>query len=307
MTNFIDVAIIGAGPAGMAAAVDAENNRLNFVLFENNKSGWYAEYSINQHYTIDGYLGAYNTTGTELVESFKKHLDSKGIRITPKKVEAVKKHEDNFVISCDDGSTYIARFLVIASGTTPKKLYLENYDKFFGKYIFNFVCKEDLDYTGKNVVVLGGRNSGATTAIFLANNTNANVTLIERDATLNATRKYLERLAKTRVKAITSATVFRINGEDKLESVDMVVGNQTVTIPCDYLFCSIGMKPNLKYLNGLEIATDSLGRIVVDPLTMESSIPNVYAIGDINQLLPKQVSNATANGKTAIYFINKKI
>ena len=298
------VVILGAGPAGMAAAVEAENNRMDFLILDNQEPGWYAKYSINQHYTIDGYLGAYNMTGSELVKLFHKHLETKNISVLKETVKSVERHDDEFVITCEE-IIITCEFLVLATGSVPKKLELENFDRLFGKCIFNFVCKEDIDLNGKNVVVLGGRNSGATTAIYLSKETTANILLIEKDKKLNATPKYVERLIDNNVPYLVGANIFKINAEDdSLKSILVEMDDGSVKeIPADYIFCCIGMEPNYSYLH-LDVQKNYADRIVVDPRTMEAA-KNLYAIGDINDLNPKQVSNATANGKTAIYYINR--
>ena len=298
------VVILGAGPAGMAAAVEAENNRMDFLILDNQEPGWYAKYSINQHYTIDGYLGAYNMTGSELVKLFHKHLETKNITVLKETVKLVEKQGDYFYITCEN-VIIVCEFLVLATGSIPKKLDIENFDRLFDKHIFHFVCKEQIDLNGKNVVVLRGRNSGATTAIYLSRETTANVLLIEKDKKLNATPKYVERLVANHVSYMTDTNIFRINAyDDVLKSICVKTGDAGIkTIPTDYIFCCIGMEPNYKYLK-IEVKKDYADRIVVNPKTMEVD-KNLFAIGDINDLNPKQVSNATANGKTAIYYINR--
>ena len=298
------VVILGAGPAGMAAAVEAENNRMDFLILDNQEPGWFAKYSINQHYTIDGYLGAYDMSGNELVKLFHKHLETKRITVLKENVKCVLKQGDCFSVICES-IIILCEFLVLATGSIPKKLDIENFDKLFGKYIFHFVCKEQLNLNGKNVVVLGGRNSGATTAIYLSRETTANVLLIEKDKKLNATSKYVERLIANHVSYMVDTNIFRINAcGDVLKSICVRTNDGSIkTIPADYIFCCIGMEPNYKYLK-VEVEKDYANRIIVNPKTMEAT-KNLYAIGDINDLNPKQVSNATANGKTAIYYINK--
>lgn len=306
MKEFKELVIIGAGPAGMAASVDADNSRIDFAIIDSEEPGWYAKYSINQHYYIDGYLGAYKETGTSLDEKFKKHLETKRISVIKARVEKVEKKSTLFYTYCDNGVTYISKFLILATGTRPRNLHLNNYEKFKNKYIFNFVCKEDINLNGKKVVVLGGRNSGTTTAIYVSRETTADVTLIEKDSKLNATPKYIERLERTNVKVITNGDTIQIDGNDKLKSITVKIGTTYKKIDADYLFVCIGTFPCYDFLK-LNINKDSNSRIWVNPETMETSVENMFAIGDINQLLPKQVSNATANGKTAVYFIGKRI
>ena len=156
------------------------------------------------------------------------------------------------------------------------------------------------------MIIIGGRNSGATSAIYMSEQTKANITSIEKDVKLNATLKYIERLLERNVNIITGGNVIKINGENKLESVIIKKNNENIEIKVDYLFLCIGTLPNYSFLN-INIKRDEFLRIVVDPLTMETSIENLFAVGDINQLLPKQISNATANGKTAVYYIGKRL
>lgn len=301
-----ELSIIGAGPAGMAAAIDAENSRIDFILIEKSEPGWYAKYSINQHYKVDGYLGFYNSSGDNLVNSFMEHIKSKNIEIKNTEIEAVKYENEMFHLSCDNGDEIISKYVIIASGTIPRKLYIDGYEELINKSIFNFVCAGDIDFYNKKIYVLGGRNSGVTTALFLSDNSDSEITIIEKDKQLNATDKYLERLAKTNVRALVDSEVVGVVNGDKLKEIIIRTGSKVYSEEADLIFCCIGTKPNFKFVE-LELQTDSSNRIIVDPLTMETSFKGLYAIGDINQLLPKQVCNAAANGKTAVYFINKEL
>lgn len=300
-----DVAIIGAGPAGLAAAIDAQNSRLSYVIFESDTPLWFPKTMINQHVYVDGYMGFSNVTGTDLRHKMLEHVHDKNIEITSGTVDSVCRKGNVFNVTTKT-HVYNANSIVLATGIRPIPLRIEGAEKFIGKQIFNFVDIDGYRFKNKKIIILGGRNSGATAALYIKRNISDDVLLIERADKLQTSIKYQEQLNQHNVRYMTATNVISFNGGDVLESVSAMYNNNVYTFPADAVFSYIGMKPCLPNLKGLNISITNYGEVAVNPATMETTVPGIYAVGDINNLRPKQVANACANGKTAIYYIAQK-
>jgi thioredoxin reductase (NADPH) len=290
--------IIGAGPAGLAAAVDAQNSRLDFIIVDHCDPAYIPKIMINQHFTTDGYLGFHNHTGTQLQEEFLKHIESKNIGVIRTRVEQISTLNRGFVVTHSIGKIY-CKYLIIATGIKPNKLNIDGFDRYFGKNIFFFADVDGKHLVNKRIGVIGGRDSGVTAALYFFNLGNE-VLLFEKKETLTASKKYQDRLIDKGVQVSTGVSDIKILDKEKFYGIKITREQTVETIALDYLFVYVGMSPVTDLLSGLPIKTDDNNCIQVNAETMESSIANLYAAGDITQLLPKQISNATAHGKTAV-------
>mgnify|MGYP001596939463 FL=1 len=116
-----NLAIIGAGPAGMSAALNAENDNLRFVLGESQEEGWFPRVSVDSHYTVDNYLGFSSISGSELINRFKQHLANNGISADRSCVQDVKQEEGIFSIDLGNRKA-TAESVILCTGTKQKKL-----------------------------------------------------------------------------------------------------------------------------------------------------------------------------------------
>ena len=298
------IAIIGAGPAGLAAGIYGAQDNDDFLLIDNKEACWFLKESINSHYYVDGFTGsAEKTTGSDLQNNFLKHYKRLGGKIFREKIITIDKNGDNFIIKTEK-SNIISQTIILASGTVPIPLKISNLDK-FKKNIHYYCTVDGKKYIGKNVIVVGGRNSGAVTAIYL-HDIGCKVTLIELKNKLQAKDKYLQRIRERNIKILTNTEIAALNGEKKLSSVTLKLAdiNQIINLPTEAIFVCIGRLPNLYFVN-FQLSSNKDGYLIVDCFN-ETSVSGLFAAGDVTCKL-KQVISACGDGANAYYFAKKKL
>ena len=193
---------------------------------------------------------------------------------------------------------YLTRSIILAIGTTPKSLHVENEEKFSRKGISWCAICDGAQYAGKDVVVIGGGNSGVKESLFLSNIVTSLTMLTNYD--LTADEVAIRQLkSKTNVQILTYQNILGFVGEEKLEGVrtlDTKSGQEQV-IPCAGVFEYIGLDPHTNFLHGLHIMNHQ-GYIVVNP-SMETSIPGIYGAGDCTVKDLRQVVTACSDGAIA--------
>ena len=304
MSKPYDLLIVGAGPAGMSAAIYAKNDGIRFRLFEGKDPGWFTKVSTDSHYTVDNYLGFPEISGTQLINKFKQHLSY--LKVKTDRASQIEDifEEDMFKAKISDGEIIEFRTIILATGTKPKKLPISGIEKLIGKNVF-YYCVEDGDkYKGKEVLVVGGRNTGAVTSIYLKN-LGCDVLLIEKDPQLNATPKYIQRLNKLKINYLTSTVIDSLSEEDNINKVILAEKSKKKEVHPEAIFLCIGLEPNNKLAKKLNLKLDNRGYISVDQ-NMQTSNKKVFAAGDITGNL-KQIVVAAAQGAIAEYNINKII
>lgn len=296
-----DLVIIGAGPAGMSAALNAQNDNLNFCLIESREEGWFPRVSIDSHYTVDNYLGFSKVSGTDLIMRFQEHLQNNGICSIKEKVDLITNQGELFHVTTD-ANEYSSKSLILANGTKQKQLEVPSIDKYLGKSVYYYCVPDGGRFVGKKVLVVGGRNTGAVTALYL-DKLGCNVEVIERDPKLNAKNKYASRILSAGIPYRTETEVASLNGEDILESVTLKTRGGLEDIAAEGVFVCIGLEPNNDLAKQLNVDFDKYGYVSVDS-HMATSVPGVYAAGDITGNL-KQMVVAAAQGSIATYNIGK--
>lgn len=297
-----EIAIIGAGPAGLAAGIYGAQDNADFLLIDNKEGCWFFKESVNSHYYVDGYTGIdTKTTGSKLQNKFLNHYQRLGGKFLREKVVKVNKNEDSFIIETENNNIS-ARAIILASGTVPIPLKINNSDQ-FTKNIHYYCTLDGEKYIGKNVVVVGGRNSGAVTAIYL-HDIGCKVTLIELKNKLQAKDKYLQRIKERNIKILTNVELIGLNGEKELSNVTLrsVDLDQTTNLPTRAVFVCIGRLPNIDFLN-FKLTSDKDNYLIVDCFN-RTSIPGVFAAGDITCKV-KQIISACGDGANAYYFVKK--
>lgn len=293
-----DVVIIGGGPCGYTAALYAARAGLDTVLFEKLFHGG----QVALTGMIDNYPGFEDgVDGFTLSEKIKKCAERFG---------SITKYEEVTHMNLSDkikeittvGGTYNTRTVIIATGAYPRELGLEGEEKFKGRGVHYCAHCDGGFYRGKTVAVIGGGNSAVTDALYLSN-VAEKVYLIHRRDKLTAERVYTDSLfSKTNVEFLPGRTISEITGDSKLTGV--VLDNGDV-IECDGVFVSIGRKPETEFLAGA-VALDDSGYIIADESTM-TSIPGVFAAGDVRTKPLRQIVTATADGAVAAHMAQDHI
>jgi thioredoxin reductase (NADPH) len=297
-----NLAIVGAGPAGMSAALNAHNDNLRFVLCESQEEGWFPRVSVDSHYTVDNYLGFNNISGSELIDKFRSNLANNGISVDRSCVQDVRQEEDMFSIDLGDRKA-VAESIILCTGTKQRELELPGIDRFLGKSVFYYCASEGYQFVGKKVFVVGGRNTGAVTAVYLKN-IGCDVEIIEKDPRLNCKDKYAQKIKDLSIPVRTSSQIVSLDGEEKrLREASIQGPKRLERVAAEGVFVCIGLLPNNDLARRLNVGLDEWGYVKVDN-NMATNIPGIYAAGDITGNL-KQIVVAAAQGSIAEYNANK--
>jgi len=289
-----DLVIIGAGPAGLSAALNAAHLKLDTLLIESSAAGGLPL----QNYPwkeIDSYLGMCGMPGKELAEKMVSQIpDSIEIRENEPALE-VKKLKTGFKVRTTKG-TYTAKTVIIAIGVMgqPRSIGVEGEG-------LEGVCTaiEDLDeFKGKKVAVIGGGDTAVEYAVNLSR-AGAKTWLMHRRDSFRATGSNVKELSNTKTKILFNSEVKKLSGTKRVEKITYV-NNKTgkeQTLKMDYVFKCIGNIPSKDFLEKTGIQMDN-GHPVVKP-DLGASIPGIYLAGDITKDLMK-ISQAVAEGNRAL-------
>lgn len=285
-----DVIIVGAGPAGISAALYLLRGGISCILFEKESPGG----NVNKSFRVENYPGYEGVDGPSLAFNMYDQIKKLNVVLKTDAVTMVKTDADKVVVSTSKAK-YTSRYLIIASGKAPRKLDVMNAFKYDGKGIsYCAICDGNL-YKNKDVIIIGGGNSAAEAALYLSKIAK-NMTLINRTSKLKAYDKEqddLERLKNLTI--INDAVIKKIMDDNgKLTGVKLDDGR---IIDGDGIFVCIGQDRNSGYYQSLNIKSDKNG-IVVDKNMMTSN-EKVYACGDAVSKRLYQIVTAASEGAIA--------
>jgi thioredoxin reductase (NADPH) len=320
----VDLTVVGAGPAGLAAAVYASSEGLTTVLLDALGPGGQAAASTR----IENYLGfPSGISGAELAERAEAQALKFGARLSaPCEIVALDIDEHLRAVLAD-GTDIPTRALIIASGARYRSLPLERWDEFAGAGIFYAATElEARPCADGPVTVVGGGNGAGQAALFLAS-CGCDVTVaIRRPEIESGMSRYLvdRLLADPRITVRGGTEVTRLDGEHVLESVSLVgPAGEVHEQPCRGLFCFIGAEPATGWLTGValdehgfvrtdvQLTSDELGEtwsaLGRGPLPFETSVPGVFAVGDVRHGSMKRVAAAVGEGASAVRSVHAAI
>ena len=290
-----DLAVIGAGPAGLACGLYAARAGLDVAVFERISPGG----QLAQTERIENYPGFANGTGGfDLAWSMKEQADSFGVKTISEEVASVDFSGPQKALATAFGS-YEARAVVVASGARPRKLGLACESELAGHGVSYCATCDGNFFRGKTVAVAGGGNTAAADALYLARICEK-VYLVHRRDSLRATAVYHDRLAALpNVEFVWDSVVRELNEEAGALSgieVENVKTGERRALDVAGLFVAIGTVPNTEFLGGA-LKTDASGYIVADE-TGKTNVPGVYAAGDVRTKFLRQVVTAVSDGAT---------
>lgn len=298
-----DVVIVGAGPAGLAAAVYASSEGLRALVVERGSIGGQSTSSAR----IRNYLGfSRGVTGAELAQRAYQQAWVFGTEfLLLREVEQISRRGDRYLVSISDGSEVETSSVVLATGVSYRQLDVPGLDRLLGAGVFYGASRSDAQlYTGGNVFVVGGANSAGQAAVLLSRYA-ANVKLVVRGSTLSTTMsRYLvdELDSIDNVEVLCSTRVVDAAGETKLARLTLRDddGGERV-VPADALFLLIGAEPHTEWLPP-EVERDARGFVLTgggDHL-FETTAPGIFAIGDVRAGSVKRVASAVGEGSVVI-------
>ena len=297
MEKIYDVIIIGGGPGGYTAALYAARSGLSTLIMEKLSAG--SQMALTSH--IDNYPGFPDgVDGYSLGESMQQGAERFGAETLYAEVSRLELQPDPKVVETDQGIFY-GRTVMIATGASPRPLGVEAEEALIGRGISYCAHCDGMFYRGKTVVVVGGGNSAVADALMLAKIAKK-VVLVHRRDTLRATKIYHDQLLNTpNVEIRWNSAVTRLHHDDKLHAVtiaNLQTGNEEV-LDIDGLFVSVGRIPATSLVKG-QVELDSTGYILAGEST-ETSVPGVYAVGDVRQKALRQIVTAVADGAVAAH------
>lgn len=292
-----DLIVVGGGPGGYTAALYAARAGLDTLALEKLSAG--GQMALTEE--IDNYPGFEDgIDGFTLAEKMQRQAERFGAKSAYAQVERMDLAASPKVLETSEG-TFYSRAVVLATGANPRALGLPDEAALTGRGVAYCAACDGMRYKGKTVVVVGGGNSAAADAMLLSRIAKK-VILVHRRDTLRATKVYHAPLMEAEnIEFFWNSTVTELLHADKLTGVklkDVNTGQGTV-IPCDGVFISVGRKPATELVAG-QLELDRSGYIIADETT-KTSLPGVYAVGDVRTKPLRQVVTAVADGATAVH------
>jgi len=320
-TAVYDLAVVGAGPAGLAAAVYGASEGLNTVVLERTAPGGQAGSSMR----IENYLGfPTGLTGSDLAERAVLQANKFGAVLSiPAPVLGVTFNGGYSVIALDGGDTVVAKTMIVATGADYRRLEVEGCARFEGSGVFYAATPNEVQQCrGANVAVVGGGNSAGQAAVFLAGQAQRVFIIIRAGDIYKQMSTYLARRIEqtANIEILVDTSIERMGGNGSLSQIDVVNARtgERRTIPVVALFSFIGATPRTEWLPK-DIETDARGFVRTgpavehlsdgisrrEPFLLETSRRGVFAAGDVRASSVKRVASAVGEGSMAIQFVHE--
>ena len=320
---YYDLVVVGAGPAGLAAAVYGASEGLHTLLVEAEAPGGQA--GMSSH--IENYLGfPSGLSGGDLARRGLTQARRLGAEIlTPQEVTALRVADGYKILTLANGDEVNARSLLLSSGVSYRRLTAPGVDEFTGAGIYySAAMSEAASVAGEDIHIVGGANSAGQAAVFFSAHARTVTILVRGDSLEDAMSQYLvERIhATSNIKVAVRSEVAGVGGTDRLRSItirDIKTGEEQ-TVPATAMFIFIGAIPRTDWLDGV-VARDEHGFILTGPdlderdlkgwsagrhpHLLEGSVPGVFAAGDVRHGSVKRVASAVGEGSVAVMFIHR--
>ena len=298
----IDLAIIGGGPAGLTAGLYATRGGLkNVIMYEKGMPGG----QITSSSEIENYPGiSVVTDGISFMVPWSEQCTRFGLKIEMKSVERVEKISNGFCLHFEDGSKQEAKCVIVCTGSKPRRAGIKGENEFFGKGVSTCATCDGFFYKGKEVAVLGGGDSAVEEALYLSELC-SKVYLIHRRDEFRAAPNSVERAKKCeKIEFVLNAVVDEILGDSSgvtgLRLTYKDGKTRQIEVPGIFVFVGLDVLNNVLSDNngGFICEMTPQGNVKVN-LKMQTSLPGLWACGDLRQDAPKQVVCAAGDGAVA--------
>ncbi len=295
--HIYDMIIVGGGPGGYTAALYAARAGLDTLVIEKMAAG--GQMALTDQ--VDNYPGIpEGIDGFTLGQNMKQGAERFGAKTQAAEVQSVELQGYPKEVRTGKGIFY-GKTVVIATGANPRELGVPGEKEFTGQGVHYCAACDGMFYRGKTVVIVGGGNTAAADALLLSR-VAKKVYVVHRRDTLRATKIYHEPLMKAEnVEFIWNSQVTELLHSEKLTGVKLhhLESGQEQTVDCDGVFVSIGRKPATELVAG-QLELDTAGYIVADEST-RTSIPGVFAVGDVRTKALRQIITAAADGASSVH------
>ena len=297
MAKIYDMIIVGGGPGGYTAALYAARAGMSVIVLEKLSAGG----QMALTHQIDNYPGfVEGIDGFSLAENMQQQAERFGAETELAEVFSLNLQADPKVIETSEGVFY-GKTVVYAAGAGPRELGIPKEQELIGRGVNYCAACDGMFYRGKTVVIVGGGNTAAADALLLSR-VAKKVILVHRRDTLRATKIYHKPLMEAEnVEFRWNSAVVQLRHGEKLNAVvlqNLQTGEETV-VECDGLFVSIGRKPATELVKD-QMALDGSGYVLADEST-RTSVPGVFAVGDVRTKVLRQIITAAADGAMAVH------
>ncbi|MCR5154303.1 MAG: thioredoxin-disulfide reductase [Lachnospiraceae bacterium] len=300
----LDLVIIGAGPAGLAAAIYAKRAELDFVILEKEMMGGGQIISTSE---VENYPGIYPVGGFDIAMNFINHANGLGVQITNKEVVGIEAIEKGKKVLCKDGTNYETKTVIISGGADHKELGVPGEDKFRGHGVSYCATCDGAFFKGKDLVVVGGGDVAVEDALFLSKLANK-VYLVHRRDSFRAAKTLVTKLLNTEnITFVKDSVVEEIKGDEKVTGVRLknVKTEEKTDLAVDGVFIAVGMSPKTEQYKGL-VDLDRTGYVIAGEDCVTSD-PAIFAAGDIRTKQLRQVVTAASDGANALTSVERYI
>lgn len=303
--QFYDLIVVGGGPAGLTAALYAAREGMDTLVIERGGTGGQA--GVTER--LDNFPGFPDgISGAEFADRLARQAERFGVEIlSAQEVEGIEIDGEYRCVRTADGTEYGAWAVLLALGSTYRRLGVPGEEDFIGAGVHFCATCDGAFYRGKDVLVVGGGNSAGEEGIFLTKFAKK-VTIATRDSDLTASRIVAEKVREShQIEVITNASPAEFKGDKRLEAVvlkDTQSGETREVRPAG-VFVFIGLTPNSGLAKGV-VKMDAMGFITTDA-SMQTSVPGLFAAGDVRSGSTKQAASAAGEGAAAALGIRRYV
>jgi thioredoxin reductase (NADPH) len=295
MLERFDVLIIGAGPAGMSAALAAKQAGYQVTMLEKSMPGG----KLNTYQTLENFPGYEHLQAQAFGLSMYDALTKSGVTSTYGNVLDVLKKDDGFLVVADTGE-YFSKTVVVASGTKEKPLTIPGGERLFGQGVSYCPACDGGFFKGKDVAVIGSDSHALQEAIFLANICHQVDLLLPANEPVGSQNLMVKINQLSNIRVITQATPLEVLGDQVVKGLrysTLVQGEQELMV--DGVFPMLGWVPNHEFLKGFPNLLNAQGYAIAEQ-DGHTNIPGLFVIGDIKAKTTKQIKNVIAQGQFVI-------
>lgn len=302
--NYFDVLIVGSGPAGISAAIYSQRASLKTGIIEKDAPGG----KIVKTAFIENYPGFKSVSGPELAYGMFEQMNNTGVKYIYGNVVEIKKINDFFHVSSEDGMIKYSKVVIIASGMNEKKIGIPGEKEYYGKGLsYCAICDGPL-YKNKPIAIIGGGNSALEEALYLSD-LSPEIHLIHRRKEFRADQMIIDKVkANKNIFLHLDNIPISFNGDGKkINSITIedINNNIQTNIKIDCIFPFLGFLPVNNFILNFNIIDDN-GFIIVNK-NMATSIDGLYSVGDVNKKQYRQISTAISDGTIAALAAKKYI
>lgn len=292
-----DIIIIGSGPAGLAAAIYGQRARLSTLMIE--KQPMSGGQIVNTP-DVDNYPGLPGVGGFELGSKFRAHADAMGIETVTAEVTSVDLSGEKKLVVTDE-KTYEGRTVVIATGATHRKLGVPGEERLTGAGVSYCATCDGAFFRGKEVAVIGGGDVALEDALFLARISSRVYLIHRRDAFRGAKSLQEKVFATENITVIWNTVVEEVKGENRVETLALrnTVTKEADSLPVSGVFVAVGIQPNTELFDG-QVELDKGGYVCAKEEGV-TSVPGVFAAGDVRTKMLRQVVTAASDGANVVF------